>query len=81
MACLLVYVFSYLALLQPTQPHAISAHGRLYYERVASYNLGGVAAGPFFAPLHLLDQQVRASYWHWQVPYKTPDLDIPVRTK
>ena len=77
---LLLYAASYLLLLQP-QEYGLTGLGVYYYKRVPAYRQGGSVTSSVLLPLHLLDRQIRPSYWKGSMRTDPSDLDIPVRFK
>ena len=55
----LLYVGSYLALVQRTAPD----YGGIGELRFAYYRVGGETARRVFAPLHAIDQRLRKRHW------------------
>jgi hypothetical protein len=56
----LLYVTSYLALVQP---RSVGMLGKPPWRTEARYRVGGSAAQKLFGPINYVDRQVRRDYW------------------
>jgi hypothetical protein len=60
----LLYVGTYLAMLDPGPQIPVGNLVSTTLIRMPSYRFGGEAADWFFAPLNSVDQSLRPTYWH-----------------
>ena len=67
---LVLYVVSYLVLLEPVRVNVPSIHAPDF--KYPTYAFGGKTAEAIFVPANFLDKQIRPKFWVHEMPYSRP---------